>query len=99
LAASDYPKDKLQIVAVDDGSRDDTYVHMQAAARLYPGRILLLALPHNRGKRAALQAGFAAARSEIVLTIDSDCILAPEALKSMVAPFADPRVGAVAGRV
>ena len=51
LAACDYPKEKLQIIAVDDGSRDETYEHMQAAARLYPGRILLLRLPHNRGKR------------------------------------------------
>ncbi len=99
LAACDYPKDKLQIIAVDDGSRDDTYEHMQAAARLYPGRILLLRLPHNRGKRAALQAGFNAARSELALTIDSDCILAPDAVHHMVAPFVDPRVGAVAGRV
>ncbi len=99
LATCDYPSEKLQIVAVDDGSLDDTYDHMQAAARLHPGRILLLRLPHNRGKRAALQAGFIAARSDLVLTIDSDCILAPDAVHHMVAPFTDPRVGAVAGRV
>ncbi len=99
LAGSDYPKDKLQIIAVDDGSRDDTYAHMQAAARLYPGRILLLRLPRNQGKRAALLAGFTAARSELALTVDSDCILSPDAVHHMVAPFADARVGAVAGRV
>jgi hyaluronan synthase len=99
LAGCDYPKDKLQIIAVDDGSRDDTYVHMQAAARLHPGRILLLRLPRNQGKRAALLAGFTAARSELVLTVDSDCILSPDAVHHMVAPFADRKVGAVAGRV
>ena len=99
LVGCDYPKEKLQIVAVDDGSQDDTYAHMQGAAKLHPGRILLLRLSHNRGKRAALQAGFKAARSELVLTIDSDCILAPDAIHHMVAPFVDARVGAVAGRV
>ena len=99
LVQADYPAEKLQIVAIDDGSRDDTYAHMEAAARLHPGRILLLRQPRNRGKRAALEAGFKAARSELVLTVDSDCILAPDAIRSMVAPFVDPKVGAVAGRV
>jgi hyaluronan synthase len=99
LARADYPADKLQIVGVDDGSRDDTWEHMQAAARQHPDRIHLIRLPHNRGKRAALDAGFRAATSEIVVTSDSDCIIARDALRSLVAPLADPKVGAVAGKV
>ncbi len=99
LATQKYPAERLQIVAIDDGSGDDTYSHMEAAARLHPGRILLLRQPQNRGKRAALEAGFAAARSELVLTCDSDCVLDPNAVRAMVAPFRDAKVGAVAGRV
>ncbi|HUB09927.1 MAG TPA: glycosyltransferase family 2 protein [Myxococcales bacterium] len=99
LARADYPAGKLHIIGVDDGSRDDTWEHMQAAARLHPDRIQLVRLPQNRGKRAALSAGFAAAAGEVVVTVDSDCIVAPDALRHLVAPLADPRVGAVAGKV
>jgi hyaluronan synthase len=99
LARADYPEDKLHIIGVDDGSRDDTWEHMQAAARLYPQRIQLIRLPQNRGKRAALDAGFRAARGEVVVTSDSDCIIARDALRNLVAPLADPHVGAVAGKV
>jgi hyaluronan synthase len=99
LARANYPAHKLRIIGVDDGSRDDTWEHMQAAARLYPDRIRLIRLPHNRGKRAALQAGFDAATGEIVVTSDSDCIIARDALRNLVAPLADPKVGAVAGKV
>ncbi|MHB8419859.1 MAG: glycosyltransferase [Myxococcales bacterium] len=99
LARADYPAGKLRIIGVDDGSRDDTWEHMQAAERLHPDRIQLVRLPQNRGKRAALHAGFAAATGEVVVTVDSDCIVAPDALRQLVAPLADPRVGAVAGKV
>ncbi len=99
LARCDYPAGKLRIIGVDDGSRDDTWEHMQAAARLHPDRIQLVRLPQNRGKRAALLAGFQAAEGEVVVTVDSDCIVSPDAVRNLVAPLANPRVGAVAGKV
>ncbi|MHB1846351.1 MAG: glycosyltransferase family 2 protein [Deltaproteobacteria bacterium] len=99
LARSDYPAARLQVIGIDDGSQDDTWRHMQAAARLHPDRIKLLRLARNSGKRAALSAGFAAATGEIIVTADSDCIVAPDAVREIVAPLADERVGAVAGKV
>ena len=99
LARSDYPAGKLQILGIDDGSRDDTWRHMQAAARLHPDRIRLIRMAQNGGKRAALEAGFLAADGEIVVTADSDCIVARDALRHLVAPLVSPRVGAVAGKV
>jgi len=98
-AAASYPRDRLQIIAIDDGSGDDTWEHIERAARRHPGLVTPLRFPENRGKRAALAAGFERARGEVLVTIDSDCIIEPQTLLAMAGPFRDPRVGAVAGKV
>lgn len=99
-ARSDYPCEKLEIIVVDDGSRDDTFFHMRHLRREFPDRVRLVRFAGNRGKRAALHEGFKAARGEIVITIDSDSEVEPATVKEMVAPFlADERIGGVAGRV
>ncbi len=100
IAGSRYPASRLEIVCVDDGSRDDTWQHIVAAQADHPGRIRAIRFPHNRGKREALHAGFKDARGEILVTVDSDSVIEPDTLAHLVAPFqADPRVGAVAGKV
>lgn len=98
--ASDYPADKLQILAVDDGSKDDTWSHMEAVAQAHPDRILAFQQPENRGKREALREGFLQADGEFVVTVDSDSKIDPRAIRAIVAPMiADPEIAAVAGRV
>ncbi len=99
VAQAHYPRARLQVLAVDDGSRDDTWEHMQRAAARHPGVVRTLRLPANRGKRAALAAGIREARGEVIVTIDSDSVIEPDTLLAMVSPFRDPAVGAVAGRV
>lgn len=100
VALSDYPEELLEIIVVDDGSRDDTYFHMRHLRREFPALVRLVRFPGNRGKRAALLEGFKAAKGEIVITIDSDSVVEPNTVREMVAPFlADARIGAVAGRV
>jgi hyaluronan synthase len=100
VAACAYPKDKLEVIVVDDGSRDDTFFHMQHLRREFPDLVRLVRFVGNRGKRSALVAGFKAASGEIVVTIDSDSEIQPDTIHEMVAPFrADPKVGGVAGRV
>jgi hyaluronan synthase len=100
VVRADYPREKLEILVVDDGSRDDTFFHMERARSLQPDVVRLIHFPGNRGKRAGLVAGFRAARGEIVITIDSDSEIDPGTLREMVAPFQrSARVGAVAGRV
>jgi hyaluronan synthase len=100
VGRSNYPKELLDIIVVDDGSRDDTFFHMQHLRREFPDLVKLVRFAGNRGKRAALDAGFRAATGEIVVTIDSDSEIEPETISEIVAPFlADPEVGAVAGRV
>jgi len=100
VAMSDYPKELLEIIVVDDGSRDDTFFHMQRLRREHADVIKLVRFTGNRGKREALCAGFRAATGEILVTIDSDSEIEPRTIHEMVAPFlADADIGAVAGRV
>ena len=100
VAACSYPKDRLEVIVVDDGSRDDTFFHMQHLRREFPDLVRLVRFQGNRGKRSALVAGFRTAKGDIVVTIDSDSEVHPDTVHEMVAPFlADPKVGGVAGRV
>lgn len=99
VATALYPADRLEVFAVDDGSADDTWDHIRAAAARHPGVVTPLRLPRNMGKREALAAGFRRASGEVLVTIDSDCLIAPDALLALAGPFRDGRVGAVAGKV
>jgi hyaluronan synthase len=97
---SRYPKEKMQVISVDDGSRDDTWQWMQMAQQEFPLRVRLIRQPFNRGKRHALMAGFSQASGKVFVTIDSDSEVLPDTLRHLVSPLAsDPRVGAVAGNV
>ncbi len=99
VAAARYPRGRLEILVVDDGSTDDTWTYIQRAAARHPGLVKAMQLERNQGKRAALATGFRAARGDILVTIDSDSVIEPDALLAMAGPFGDPRVGAVAGKV
>jgi hyaluronan synthase len=99
VAAADYPRARLQILAIDDGSTDDTWRYVERASRRFPGLVTAIRMTENRGKRGALAEGFRRARGELVVTIDSDSIIERGSLLAMAGPFRDPRVGAVAGKV
>ncbi|NOZ01343.1 MAG: glycosyltransferase [Deltaproteobacteria bacterium] len=100
VLASDYPTRMLRVIAVDDGSADDTWRHMNRAAAMDPGRVELVRLKKNMGKRRALYAGFRLVGSQVVVTVDSDTVLPRESLRALVTPLVhSPRVGAVAGRI
>lgn len=99
IAGAHYRRDRLEILVVDDGSRDDTWRYITAAAERYPGMVTTFRFPENRGKRAALEAGFLHARGEMVVTIDSDSVIEPQTLLELVGPFRNPRIGAVGGKV
>jgi len=99
VAAAHYPRGRLQIIAVDDGSSDDTWHHIQNAALRLSGLVTAIRLPANLGKRGALAEGFRRATGEIIVTVDSDSVIERGALLAIAGPFRDPRVGAVAGKV
>ena len=100
IANSDYPTHKLQILAIDDGSQDDTWYWMNKAKKELGDRIYIYQQPENKGKRHALYRGFNLGTGEIFVTIDSDSVIKKDTLRNMVSPFVvDENCGAVAGNV
>jgi len=93
--ACDYPK--LEILVMDDGSTDQTPDLVRANFGNDP-RVRMISQP-NRGKPAALNHGLEEAKGEVIVSIDGDTIVDPEAIPRLVRHFADPKVGAVAGNV
>jgi hyaluronan synthase len=91
-----YPRDKLQIIAVNDGSRDNTFATMQKVQQKYP-EIVLVSLEKSMGKRGALAAGAQLATGDILVLSDSDSFFQPDAIRHIVDGFADPEVAAVTG--
>ncbi|TPD70574.1 glycosyltransferase family 2 protein [Flavobacterium microcysteis] len=100
IAESDYPQEKLQLLAIDDGSQDDTWYWMQQAKKRLGDRLSIYQQPKNQGKRHALYRGFNMGTGEIFVTIDSDSIVKTDTLRNLVSPFVtDESCGAVAGNV
>jgi len=89
----DYPRERLEVIVVADGSDDAT----ADIARGVPGTIVLHA-PERRGKLAAMVRAADAAQGEILVFTDANNRFVPGTLRALAAPFADPEVGAVAGR-
>lgn len=99
VVSARYPRERLEILVVDDGSTDDTWTHIERVAGLYPELVKKIRFRENRGKRAALAEGIRRGRGEVVVTIDSDSVIDEDTLLSIVGPFRNPGVGAVAGKV
>lgn len=95
ILEQDYPREHLQVIVVDDGSTDGT----AAAADIGDPRVRVVRLAGNAGKSAALNAGVAAAGSELIVFTDARQQFGEGALRALVAPFADPEVGAVSGEL
>lgn len=100
LAASDYPHKKLQIIAVDDGSQDDTWFWIKKAKKELNGQIHAIKLSKNQGKRQALYAGFRKSTGTVLVTVDSDSIVKADTLRHLTSPFVvSPTIGGIAGNV
>jgi hyaluronan synthase len=93
---SDYPRDKFEVIAVDDGSSDQTGAEMDKVRIRHPG-LRVVRFPVNLGKRRAMDAGIRLASGEILVFVDSDTFLRPDAIRKLVRGFADESVGAVCG--
>jgi cellulose synthase/poly-beta-1,6-N-acetylglucosamine synthase-like glycosyltransferase len=96
LLSLDYPRDRLGIWIASDGSADST----AARARAYgPAGVRAIAFDAHRGKPAVLNDLVPKAHGEIVVLADARQRFEADALRALVAPFGDPRVGAVSGEL
>jgi cellulose synthase/poly-beta-1,6-N-acetylglucosamine synthase-like glycosyltransferase len=100
LLNTDYPVDRLKIIPVNDRSKDRTGAIIDSYVARFPTRIS----PFHRtsgkaGKSAALKDALAFAEGDIAIIFDADYVPGRGLLKQLVAPFFDPEVGAVMGRV
>jgi len=93
VLGSDYPN--LEVIVVDDGSRDGTSAVVRAR---FAGdcRVRLITIA-NRGKAGALNVGLRQARGSVVVALDADTQFRPETISNLVRWFADEQVAAVAG--
>lgn len=87
----------FEVIAIDDGSTDDTAARLEAAQATHPW-LRLVRLRSNQGKSTALNAGALAARHEILVCIDGDALLDPHAVTWFVRRFQmDGGLGALTG--
>ncbi|MCA9676845.1 MAG: glycosyltransferase [Kofleriaceae bacterium] len=98
LVKLEYPADKLTITVVDDCSTDDSYQWAQKAADEFPN-VTVLRNPYNMGKRKGINHAVRQSTAEIIVSVDSDVIVYPSALRELVARFTGPEVAAVGGRI
>jgi cellulose synthase/poly-beta-1,6-N-acetylglucosamine synthase-like glycosyltransferase len=84
----DYPPEQLDVVIASDGSDDGTE---EIVGRYAGRRVQLLSLP-RQGKIPALNTAVRAAGGEILVFSDANSLYAPDAIRALLRPFADPRV-------
>lgn len=89
--------ENIEVIAINDGSSDNTAEILDQLTEEYP-RLRVVHLASNQGKAMALTAGAMAARSDLLVCIDGDAMLDRDAAAYMVLPLLEnPRVGAVTG--
>ena len=96
INASDYPKDKLEIIVTDDCSVDDSYQWILKAAAEF-SNVVACRNEVNQGKTITILNALAKSKAEIVTIVDSDTLLHERAIRELMACLGDPRLGAVGG--
>ncbi len=101
IAASDYPNEKFDVIAINDGSTDNTLKEMLAAKKiakdLYGVEVVVIDWKVNRGKRDGMAETIKISNKEFIVFIDSDSFVLPDTAREMVKYFCESDVAAVAG--
>ena len=87
-----YPKERLHVVWVTDGSTDNTNERLHT----YPD-VEVIFSPERKGKTAALNHGLSLVKTDITIMTDANTMVNPEAVREIVRCFQDPKVACVAG--
>ena len=101
IIKSNYPKEKIQIIIITSGSTDDSTEFCKNFAREHNTisiEILSEVLP-KKGKPPALNYGLKYVKNDIIVLYDSGCILEPDTLINLIAPFQNEKINAVIGPV
>lgn len=96
----DYPLEKVEVIAINDGSTDGTLAEMRRVATEAGHRVRRFEVVDwktNRGKRRGMYEGAKRATHDIVIFVDSDSFVEPSVVRHLVKYFADRRIGAVSG--
>jgi cellulose synthase/poly-beta-1,6-N-acetylglucosamine synthase-like glycosyltransferase len=100
ISKSNYPSDRFEVIAQDDCSVDDSYEWILKAQRDFNNisvRVGRNAV--NSGKARSVCNALKLSTAEMVISIDSDCIFHPDAIRELAACFSEPNIGSVGGRV
>ncbi len=98
MRESNYPVEKLEILAFDDCSKDDSFEWIQKAAHDFPNVIARLNAK-NQGKAHTVLDAVDISTGDIIVGVDSDCIFDPNAIRELMACFTEEKIAAVGGRV
>lgn len=100
ISKSNYPREKFEVIAQDDCSVDDSYDWMLKAQRDFSNvRVRVGRNDVNCGKARTVCNALQLSTAEVIISIDSDCIFHPEAIRELTACFSEPGMGSVGGRV
>lgn len=94
LLRIDYPKDKMEIIVVDDGSTDDTPKIIRGIMKTDKSARIRLLRQENQGKAAAMNYGLSLAKGEFFASLDADSIVSKDALRKIL-PYFDEDIVAV----
>ncbi len=97
LARVDYPKDKVDLVVVDGGSKDETPELAHTALERSGLRGIVIREGGRKGKATGLNRGLEVATGELVCISDAECEWDQDALRNAVRYFSDPSIGSVSG--
>jgi cellulose synthase/poly-beta-1,6-N-acetylglucosamine synthase-like glycosyltransferase len=100
ISHSNYPNDRFEVIAQDDCSADDSYQWMLKAQRDFTNiKVRVGRNSENSGKARTVCNALHQSSGEIIISIDSDCIFHPDAIRELTACFSEPKIGSVGGRV
>lgn len=100
ITTINYSKNKFEVIVINDGSTDNSDFFVKKAKNDFNElNINYINLYRNKGKKHALIEGIKKSNGDVIITIDSDSFVLPNAVKNIVKPFVNKKIGGVAGNI